>query len=131
MLSAIVSQNDLDQAITNALMSGVLTADEAHTAKTLLEERITQVANKGWFTEDRDKVLNEVNIIDSDGQLLRPDRVVKDGDKVMIIDYKFGEHYRKYETQMKKYVDVWKRMGYADVSACLWYVHTGEILQIV
>ena len=131
VLSAIVSQGDLDQAVTNALMSGVLTSDEAQTAKSLLEERIAQVADRGWFTEDRDKVLNEVNIIDSDGQLLRPDRVVKDGDKVMIIDYKFGEHYRKYETQMKKYVDVWKRMGYADVSACLWYVHTGEILQVV
>ena len=76
-------------------------------------------------------MLNEVNVIDTDGQVLRPDRVVKDGGKVMIIDYKFGEHYPKYERQMTRYADVWRRMGYEDVSAWLWYVQTGEIMQVV
>ena len=48
-----------------------------------------------------------------------------------IIDYKFGEHYPKYERQMNKYADVWRRMGSEKVSAYLWYVHTGEIVQVV
>ena len=72
--------------------------------------------------------MNEVSIIDTDGQVYRPDRVVKNGDKVIIVDYKFGEHYRKYEHQMNRYADLWRRMGYADISAFLWYVQTGEIV---
>ena len=88
------------------------------------------MSGRGWFPEDRNAVLNEVSIIDTDGQVYRPDRVVKTGDKVIIVDYKFGEHYKKYERQMTRYADLWRRMGYADVSAYLWYVQTGEIVPV-
>ena len=131
VLSSIVSADDLDKALMCASTSGVLTDEEAHAAHELLSERIAQVSARGWFPDDREKVLNEVNIIDTDGGVLRPDRVVRDGRNVMIIDYKFGEHYPKYERQMNKYADVWKRMGYENVSAYLWYVHTGEIVKVV
>ena len=131
ILSSIVSEGDVDAAVDGAVASGVLTADEAQDARSLLLDRIAQVSDRGWFPGDRDKVLNETNLIDSDGGVLRPDRVVRDGRNVMIIDYKFGEHYPKYERQMNKYADVWKRMGYENVSAYLWYVHTGEIVKVV
>ena len=71
-----------------------------------------------------------VSLVDTDGQVYRPDRVVKSGGKVVVIDYKFGEHYRKYERQMKKYAELWSSMGYGDVSAFLWYVQTGDIVEV-
>ena len=52
------------------------------------------------------------------------------GGKVTIVDYKFGEHYRKYERQLKNYASIWRRMGYDDVSAFLWYVHTDEVVEV-
>ena len=130
VLSSTVLPSDLESAIAKAVMSGNLTSEEASVAKELLEERISEVKDRGWFPEDRGAVLNEVSIIDTDGQVYRPDRVVKTGDKVIIIDYKFGEHYRKYEHQMNRYADLWRRMGHADVSAYLWYVQTGEIVPV-
>ena len=60
---------------------------------------------RGWFPEDGEGVMNEVSLVDTDGQVYRPDRVVKSRGKVVVIDYKFGEHYRKYEHQMKKYTE--------------------------
>lgn len=131
ILSSIVSVEDMDAAVGAAVASGVLAADESLTVRSMLAERIAQVSEMGWFPDDREKVLNEVNIIDTDGGVLRPDRVVVDGGEVKIIDYKFGEHYPKYERQMNRYADVWRRMGYENVSAYLWYVHTGEIVQVV
>lgn len=131
ILSSIVSVEDMDAGVGAAVASGVLAADESLTVRSMLAERIAQVSEMGWFPDDREKVLNEVNIIDTDGGVLRPDRVVVDGGEVKIIDYKFGEHYPKYERQMNKYADVWRRMGYEKVSAYLWYVHTGEIVQVV
>ena len=80
--------------------------------------------------QERSSVLNETSLIDTDGQVYRPDRVVRTSDGVVIIDYKFGEHYRKYEHQMNRYVDLWRRMGYQNVTAFLWYVHTGEIVPV-
>ena len=55
---------------------------------------------------------------------------MKDG-KVIVIDYKFGEHNPEYERQLRKYADIWGRMGYDDVSAYLWYVYVGEVRRVI
>ena len=131
VLSAVVSPDDLEQAVANAVMSGVLTGEEAGQALELLQGRISEVKDRGWFPGERANVLNEVSLIDTDGQVYRPDRVVKTSDGIIIIDYKFGEHYRKYEHQMSRYADLWRSMGYKDVTAFVWYVQTGEIIPVV
>ena len=83
----------------------------------------------GWFPQDRGSVMNEVELIDSDGSIFRPDRVIRTGESVIVVDYKFGEHDNRYLRQVRKYADIWKRMGYRNVSAFLWYVQTGDIVQ--
>ena len=131
ILSSVVCPDDLASAVSDAVRAGEVTSAEAVEIENLLVARIKEVSGRGWFPSERDKVLNEVSIIDSDGQVYRPDRVVKDGGKVIVVDYKLGEHYRKYERQMMKYADLWRRMGYAQVEAFLWYVQTGEVVPIV
>ena len=131
ILSSVVCPDDLASAVSDAVRAGEVTSAEAEEIENLLVARIKEVSGRGWFPSERDKVLNEVSIIDSDGQVYRPDRVVKDGGKVIVVDYKLGEHYRKYERQMMKYADLWRRMGYAQVDAFLWYVQTGEVVPIV
>ena len=130
ILSDVQCVEDLGEAVANAVNSGVITSQEAEQVGTLLAERISEVKDRGWFPADRMSIMNEVSIIDTDGQVYRPDRVVKTEGKVVIVDYKFGEHYRKYERQMMRYADLWRRMGYTEVSASLWYVQTGEIIEI-
>ncbi len=130
ILSEIVTPSDLEGAVRKAFMEGMLTREEASEASGLLSERLASAEKRGWFPESYDRILNESALIDERGEMLRPDRVViKDG-KVMIIDYKFGEHYKIYERQLMKYADIWRRMGYGDVSAYLWYVHTDEVVEI-
>jgi hypothetical protein len=94
--------------------------------KELLRDRIAEAEGKGWFPDDPSKVLLETDIVDVDGQVYRPDRVVMDNGKVLVIDFKFGQHHNKYERQMKTYSEIFRRMGYADVTAVLWYLQTGE-----
>lgn len=81
---------------------------------------------------DHSKVLNEREIIsNSDGSFMRPDRVVVNGGKVIIIDYKFGRRYPKYAEQVGSYAELYKSMGYKDVEAYLWYVHEDRVDRIV
>ena len=80
----------------------------------------TRVRYRNVYSED----------IDADGQIFRPDRVVIDNGKVLVIDYKFGEHHRRYERQVRRYMDMWRRMGYTDVSGFLWYLDTGNIVEL-
>ena len=131
VLSRVKYADDLEWAVRQSLADGEITPDEACAVLALLEERIGSASARGWFPDDADRILNEADVIDESGQLFRPDRVVISGDKVIIIDYKFGEHYRKYENQLKRYAGLWNRMGYADVSAYLWYVHTDEVIEVV
>ena len=100
-------------------------------AERLLRERIAQVTSRGWFPEDKGLVMNEMSLMDTDGQVYRPDRVIRKEGEAIIVDYKFGEHHPKYERQMKKYAQMWLELGVQEVSAYLWYVQTGEIVQVV
>ena len=131
ILSHVFMPDDLDDAVAKAVAAGTLSAQQAGQARTLLSERILAVSDRGWFPGKQARVLNEVSLIDSDGEVLRPDRVVISGNKVSIVDYKFGDHYRKYERQLRRYADVWRRMGYEDVTASIWYVLGGEIVDVV
>ena len=126
LLAHVRVPGDLEAALENARIGGDLTVEQVLEAKELLSGRIAEAIPMGWFPDDPTKVLLETDIIDTDGRIYRPDRVVIDGDKVLVIDYKFGVHHSKYESQMKRYADIWRRMGYPEVSAVLWYVQTGE-----
>ena len=113
------------------MLAGELPAEEADDAIAHLRKGIADVMEMGWFPENDAEILNEVELIDTDGTICRPDRVVISEGKVSVIDFKFGEHHKKYERQVRRYADIWKRMGYAEVSASLWYVHTGEVMRIL
>ena len=131
ILAKVCVVEDLDAAVESAVLAGTLSVEDADQVKSTLRERICSVESRGWFTADRNNVMNEVELIDTDGNIYRPDRVViKDG-KVTIVDYKFGEHYRKYERQIRRYADLWTRMGYEVGSAGLWYVLTGDIVDVL
>ena len=130
ILAGIVVPEDMDKAVRKAVDAGEITSEEASEIKSLLAERIAQGVRNGWFPEDASKVLNETSLIASSGKLYRPDRVVLDGGKVLIFLIMFTELIIDYEKQLTGYADLWRKMGYEDVSAILWYVHTGEIIAV-
>ena len=125
VLAHVVIPEDLDSALDGAYASGDLTMEQAQQAKELLSARLSEAKKLGWFPDDPSMVMVETDIVDLDGQVYRPDRVVIENGKVLVIDYKFGQHHTEYERQMKMYSAIFRRMGYADVTAVLWYVQTG------
>ena len=130
ILSRVMTLEDLEPSVQMSLANGEITADQVDAVRTLLGERMAEASRYGWFADIDGKVLNEVGIIDTDGREYRPDRVIVSDDKVVIVDYKFGEHHRRYEHQMKKYSELWHRMGYENVTAHLWYVDSGEVIDV-
>lgn len=131
IMAAVGVPGDLDQAVRSAVTAGKLSSDEARQVLELLRQRIESVKSEGWYPDDRSCVLNETAVIDDKGTEYRPDRVVRQGRSVRIVDYKFGEHNAGYEAKLRKYADVWTEAGYLVESAKLWYVHTGEIIRVV
>lgn len=60
----------------------------------------------------------------------RPDRVVAMPDKTYLLDYKFGAPRKEHERQMRVYAELLSSMGYPDIRAFLWYVSSGELVEV-
>ncbi len=120
----------------HALLSRIRTSDDAQEVlrsiepqtRELLLERIS--AHSEWFSPEL-KTLNEVAIIDSFGNTNRPDRVLVDEEgRVTVIDFKFGEEDEKYSGQLRRYMRLFREMGYGEVSGYIWYVPSDKIIQV-
>ena len=127
ILAAVTVPEDLPQAVDRAVASGALPkADRDHTLG-FLEAEIASVASRGWFAAEGGRILNEAAILGADAQEQRPDRVVlRDDGSVSIIDYKFGREEKKHRDQVSRYAALYRDMGYAPVTATLWYIREGE-----
>lgn len=68
------------------------------------------------------EVMNETTIMNCDGQLRRPDRIVFLDDEVMVIDYKTGQENEEYQAQLEEYCGLLREMGYKNVKSMLLYV---------
>ena len=128
VLSRINTAEDLHDSVNLSVLAGDITEAESGEVETLLAERLVEVSGRGWYNGG--DVLNEVSLIDTDGRIYRPDRVVLRDGKVLIIDYKFGEADNRYVIQLRKYADIWHKMGYSDIEAYLWYVLHGDIVEV-
>lgn len=68
------------------------------------------------------EVMNETTIMNCDGQLRRPDRIVFLDDEVMVIDYKTGQENEEYQAQLDEYCDLLRQMGFNNVRSLLLYL---------
>lgn len=96
----------------------------------------------GWFTAQYG-VETETEYLDG-ANILRPDRVMfsKEGDETIIVDYKFGTlsstegnedtegAHKSYVNQVKRYMDLFNRLGKGNVKGYLWYVFEKKIIEV-
>lgn len=79
-----------------------------------------------WFADDV-KALNETTILTQEGEQYRPDRILIDGNKATVIDYKFGQNeLASHQRQITKYKELLQQMGYT-TSAHLCYVKLQKV----
>ncbi len=129
LLASITHADDLDRTIEGALMDGILNEGEAQAAREFLGKAIQSAVSRGWFSKDA-VVRNETSIIDTDGAVWRPDRVeIHPDGSVVVIDYKFARPKLEYKAQVRRYAELWRRMGRENVSAFLWYVYPDRVEQ--
>lgn len=131
MLSDIILPSDVGKAVDKRLAAGLIGPDEAREYAGLIRTMVSEAAGRGWFPEDASKVRTELDIASPDGGLHRPDRVVTDGGKaIIIIDYKSGGESPSHLEQIRSYARLYRAMGYEDVEACLWYVNENKIVYL-
>ena len=128
-LSHIQVAADLPNAIRQMLLKGYIIEEQRAYLETQLKAVIQQPEVVHWYGGTYE-VRNEVEIISETGALLRPDRVMLQGNTAIVVDYKTGKTSYGHNRQIKMYTTALEKMGYSQVEGYIYYISDGLIKQI-
>lgn len=103
IFSKIETKDDAKNIITPYIYNGSIDEQQAEILLKQFEDIISSEEIKDAYSKDC-IVKSEMEILTSEGQLIRPDRYAELPDKVILIDYKTGKKDNDYHQQMKKYI---------------------------
>ncbi|MDR1258889.1 MAG: UvrD-helicase domain-containing protein [Tannerellaceae bacterium] len=122
VLCSIHTRHDIGRSLDGFLLQGIIDREEAATLAATLNELLDAPGVRSWY-DGSARIMNEVEILFDNGQSRRPDRVmIYPGDRVVVVDYKFGKPSRHHDTQLEGYISLIRRMGYDSVEGHLWYI---------
>ena len=135
LFSAIETEEDIDDAIAQLVFEGIIGKPETEREIRELTHRAFSLPEvQDWYSGSW-QLFNECDIIwQENGELhtRRPDRVMMRGSEIVVVDFKFGKRNKKYNKQVKGYIQLLVRMGYPQekIKGYLWYVEEGEIEKV-
>ena len=129
ILSFIKTKDDIDLALTKAIENGLIVSSQKEDVlKTIYE--IVNHQDLSLFFSNEHKILNEKTIIQKEGNLVIPDRMVLTKlNEIYLLDYKTGTHQTKYQLQLENYQNAIEKMGFKVTKKAL--VDIGDTLEIV
>lgn len=134
LMSSVYNCSDIDDAVNTLRYSRKakdLTQHDLSELHSIILKRVNDPRVRRWFEGYR-KVLIERPIAVSSNHTVRPDRVVwtEDG-HIDVVDFKSGtQPPGRYFKQMREYVDLLCRAGFDNVRGFLYYLDSGDIVQI-
>lgn len=128
VLSLVQGAGDSEKAVREAFIQGIIGKEEydgiLETVGKFVEDPATSfIFAAGW------KMLNEREIIDRDGGIHRPDRLMIRDREAVVVDYKTGRPSDMHASQVRKYAGLLTEMGYTIHKACI--VYLGETIKVV
>ena len=136
IFSSIRTTADIDNALKQLELSGIIYNHHLTRERLdkLIRERVSHPKVAEWYS-DKWTLFNECTILDVDkesGKVYerRPDRVMTDGNEMIVVDFKFGRQNEDYKKQVRKYMELLEEMGYNNVKGFLWYVYTNKIDEV-
>ena len=134
LFSTIRTHDDIDGALKQLELDGVLYDENISKDKVreMIRKRLESDKVSDWFS-DRWEIFNECSIISMNKGKMeehRPDRVMKDENETIVVDFKFGKPRQEYHDQVKGYMDLLSGMGHPNVKGYLWYVYPNKIVEV-
>lgn len=121
MLAEIDTQSQVEPVVQRYFRAGVIASDDVSDILDLLNAVVFHPELESYFQEGK-TIVTERQIVNEEKQILIPDRLVFDGNTVVILDYKTGVESPDHKEQVDKYADVLTTMGYQVKSRILVYI---------
>ncbi len=130
ILEQVQTIDDLSDSTEQLIREGRISHEKARELKQMLDLAMKKEPVRSWFRNNV-TVINEQDILLEGGGFVKPDRVVVEGDRAEVIDYKFGKrNNKKYIEQVRGYMQKLLDMGYKHVKGYVWYVLEGEVQEV-
>ncbi len=121
LLSWIKTGNDVNVALEKGTLTGLIEKDDQANLENILWSVIHHQQLERYFSPEV-AVKTEAEILIPEGSFYRPDRVVFDGDRVTILDYKTGKPRESHAGQLITYAGHIAAMGYSQIDRVLVYL---------
>ena len=121
MMADIIDETKVEKILKKWVMKGLLQTQMFSEIRLLILEIVNHPLLKAYFKEGRE-VLTEREILTDSGQIVIPDRLVFDGKKVSIIDYKTGKPNKNHQLQIDNYALVLHKLNFEVLDKILVYI---------
>ncbi|QCX02042.1 ATP-dependent helicase [Aggregatimonas sangjinii] len=123
ILSHVETKDDVEAALAFFSRRGDIPPETFQEVRDTINKIVAHPQLKPYYKEGL-IVKNEKDIITQKGKLLRPDRLVFEGNEVTVIDYKTGKGDPTYHQQLYEYADALEEMGYLVARKIIVYSNT-------
>lgn len=121
---------EIERYSEELMLEGSIQEEERSTLMASAAEVLNNPDLKAIFSQATESI-TEKTIVDAGGRSHRPDRVLLNGDQVIILDYKFTlTQSPEHEEQVLSYKALFHDMGYQRVSAYLFYALSGQLKSV-
>ncbi|MGI6222881.1 MAG: UvrD-helicase domain-containing protein [Prevotella sp.] len=133
LFSTIATMDEVEPKLDEFEFNGIIDSKVVPRKKVLdsVRKAFENPDVQEWFKPGL-TLMNECNILSIDPvtgvqHTDRPDRVMIDGQKATVVDFKFATPIEDHVWQVRRYMNLLRKMGYTDVKGYLWYVFRDEI----
>ena len=122
MMAEVTTKEDVKEVVLRYEQQGILPKEKTKEITKKIRQIINHPLLQDYFS-DEVTVYNEREIVDVDGQIVIPDRLVfNQENEVVIVDYKTGKPSKVYHQQLLRYARVLQTMNFEVQKKLLIYI---------
>ncbi|MCP4976482.1 MAG: UvrD-helicase domain-containing protein [Maribacter sp.] len=130
IMGLIDTKDDIDPVFIDLEQKGLINTSEVDGLKAKIVQVVDHNNLKKYFSKEV-VIKNEKEIITGKGEILRPDRIVIDGNRATLIDYKTGKKNNAYIKQLNSYAHALETMGYEIENKIITYINNDIKIEYV
>lgn len=130
ILGLVETEKDVEIAFESLKRNGDMASKDINSVKKSIGLVMSHPELVVYFQEGK-IIKNEKDIITENGRILRPDKIVFQGNDATLLDYKTGGPDNKYKEQLYTYSDALEAMGYHVQNRLLVYINDRVIVESV
>jgi hypothetical protein len=128
-ISRLRHEGEMDKVLRLLVSEGVLDKPESAVMKAQLQHLIAHPQLQSLFKEGLRVDLSR-EILLKNRELLKPDRVVWQGSRLTILDYKTGSPELWHREPMEKYRELFGKMGFQQITTWLVYLEEAKVMEV-